>query len=86
MSAEEERAAIHSAFPMVFDDGARCGFLQKYEGAREPGGYPKGFNAWPLAHRNAWFSGFCRGSVEKKMLVEKEAVQKELAWGLWTER
>jgi hypothetical protein len=75
MSAENERAAIRKEWPAEFDDGARCGFLQKFEGAREPGGYPKGFHGWPLARRNAWFAGFNKGSVEKKILVEKEAAQ-----------
>jgi hypothetical protein len=50
------------------DGGARCGFLQKFEGTREPGGYSKGFHGWPLARRNAWFAGFNKGSVGKKNL------------------
>lgn len=69
MTAENERAAIRNQWQAEFDDGARCGFLQKFEGAREPGGYPKGFHGWPLARRNAWFAGFNIGSVDKQILV-----------------
>jgi hypothetical protein len=64
VNAENERAAIRKQWQAEFDDGARCGFLQKFEGAREPGGYPKGFHRWPLARRNAWFAGFNKGCVD----------------------
>ena len=65
-NAENERAAFREQWKTAFDDGVRCGFLQKFEGAREPGGYPKEFHDWPLARRNAWFAGFNKGSVERK--------------------
>jgi hypothetical protein len=44
MSAETERAATRAQWTAEFDDGARCGFLQTFEGPREQGGYPKGFH------------------------------------------
>jgi hypothetical protein len=53
MTVENEREAIRAEWPAEFDDGARCGFLQKFEGSREPVGYPLGFHGWPLARRNA---------------------------------
>ena len=49
-------------------DGARCAFLSRFEGARESGGYPRGFHAWPLARRNAWFSGFNCGFQDRRRL------------------
>lgn len=52
---------LKTAWPAEFRDGARCGFLQKYDGSREAGGYPNGFHAWPQDRRNAWFAGFNRG-------------------------
>lgn len=36
-AAEIER--LRSAWPVEFRDGARCAFLEKYEGARDAGGY-----------------------------------------------
>jgi hypothetical protein len=41
MSAETERAAIRKQWPAEFDDGVRWGLLQKFDGERELGGYPK---------------------------------------------
>jgi hypothetical protein len=35
MSAESARAAIRKQWPAEFDDGARCGFSQEFEGPRE---------------------------------------------------
>lgn len=65
MTAETERAAIRKEWPAEFDDGVRCGLLQKFSGERELGGYPKGFHAWPLARRNVWFAGFNIGHFER---------------------
>jgi hypothetical protein len=50
--------SLRAKWPDAFDAGARCGFLNKFPGNREPGGYPKSFHSWPLDRRNAWFSGF----------------------------
>ena len=55
MSAETERVAIRKQWPAEFDDGVRS----------LPGGYPKGFHAWPLARRNVWFAGFNIGHFER---------------------
>jgi hypothetical protein len=74
MSTEIEREDIRAAFPAEYNDGARCGFLWKSEGQRELGGYPKGFNSWPLARRNAWYAGFNRGNCDRALLAE-EGVQ-----------
>jgi hypothetical protein len=62
---EQARVAIHAAWPAELDDGVRCGLLEKFEGAREPGGYPLGFHNWLLERRNAWFAGFNIGLVER---------------------
>jgi hypothetical protein len=78
-------AAIHAAiseeckpsqerFPVEFRDGARCGFLQRQEGPREPGGYPRGFHRWPLERRNAWFAGFNVGFHDRLSFSQSEAV------------
>jgi hypothetical protein len=61
-AAENKRAAIRAAWRAEFDDGTRCGLLQKYDGPREPGGYPLGFHSWPLDRRNA---GFNKGHFER---------------------
>jgi len=73
MSAKTERTNIRAAFPAEYDDGARCGFLWKFEGPREAGGYPKGFHSWPLARRNAWYAGFNRGNRDAALLAEEVA-------------
>jgi hypothetical protein len=54
-------------------DGARSAFLGQCGGQREPGGYPRGFHAWPLARRNAWFAGFNRGFHDRLRLVSEGA-------------
>jgi hypothetical protein len=56
---------LRRRWPDEWVDGARCGFLQRYDGKREPGGYPLGFHRWPLDHRNAWFAGFNRGFCDR---------------------
>jgi hypothetical protein len=37
-----------------YDDGAQCGFLQRFDRERESGG---AFRGWPLDRRNAWWCG-----------------------------
>jgi hypothetical protein len=71
--AETERAAIRKQWAAEFDDGARCGFSQKFDGPRELGGYPKGFHAWPLARRNAWYAGFNKGNSDRRRSDEEGA-------------
>jgi hypothetical protein len=75
-------AAIHAPIiddcsqerlPAEFRDGARCGFLQREEGPRDPGGYPRGFHRWPLERRNAWFAGFNVGYHDRLRLSQSEA-------------
>ena len=68
MSAEpnEERGRLKRAWPQEFRDGERCAYFGKFEGERETGGYPKGFHAWPLDRRNAWYCGFNFGLVERR--------------------
>lgn len=77
MSAEADRAAIRARWPAELDDGARCGFLQKFDGQREPGGYPRGFHTWPLERRNAWYAGLNKGGVDRKAAAGKEAAQND---------
>ena len=54
----EEAARLRQRWPTEFRDGARGAFLMRFDGQREPGGYPLGFHGWPLERRNAWFAGF----------------------------
>ena len=63
---DAERARLKRAWPDAFRDGERSAFLQRYDGPREPGGYPKGFNRWPLERRNAWYCGFNFGLRERQ--------------------
>jgi hypothetical protein len=66
-AAEAERQALRARFPELFDDGARMGFRgEPNNGEREPGGYPKGFHQLPLEARNAWWSGWNKGRIERK--------------------
>jgi hypothetical protein len=58
MSAPDELTILQARWPDEFRDGARCAFLRRFDGEREPGGYPRGFHRWPLERRNAWFAGF----------------------------
>ena len=64
--ARNERQAIRAKFPAEYDDGATCGLTLKPEGAREPGGYPKGFFDWPIDRRNGWFAGFNAGYTRRR--------------------
>jgi hypothetical protein len=59
--------------PSEFRDGARCGFLQRHEGPRDPGGYPPGFKHWQLERRNAWFAGFNVGFHDRSRFSKPEA-------------
>jgi hypothetical protein len=60
-NSQAEREALRVRWPAEFNDGARCGLLQKYDGQRERGGFPSGFHRWKLDQRNAWFAGFNLG-------------------------
>jgi hypothetical protein len=73
MSAPAERDALREQWPAEFRDGARCGFLQRYDGDREAGGYPRGFHRWPLDRRNAWFAGFNVGFHDRLRLAREVA-------------
>jgi hypothetical protein len=64
---------IEEEFPTEFRDGARSGFLQQREAPRDPGGYPRGFNRWPLKRRNAWFAGFNVGFHDRLRLCSSKA-------------
>ena len=62
----ELEQAIRERWPDEFKDGARCAFLRRFDGKREPGGYPLGFHRWPLERRNSWFCGFNFGRPERQ--------------------
>jgi hypothetical protein len=65
-AAEAERQALRARFPALFDDGERMGFRSQPDpGPREPGSYPKGFHQLPLEARNAWWSGWNKGRIER---------------------
>ncbi len=63
--ANVEREAIRARWPDEFRDGARCGLSQKYDGPREPGGFPLRFHSWKLDRRNSWYSGFNYGRNQR---------------------
>ena len=65
-------ARLRQRWPEEFRDGARCGFLLRFDGDRERGGYPRGFHVWPLDRRNAWFAGFNRGFCDLSRLAQEE--------------
>ena len=73
MNAEDEVARLRQRWPEEFRDGARCGFLLRFDGEREKGGYPRGFHLWPFERRNAWFAGFNRGYHDRLSLAQEEA-------------
>jgi hypothetical protein len=73
MNAADEVEMIRKAWPAEFRDGARCGFLYRFDGERERGGYPRGFRAWELSQRNAWFAGFNVGFHDRIRFARKEA-------------
>jgi hypothetical protein len=54
--AERERLSL--AHPEIFKDGAVCGFVRHFPGARAQEGYPRAFDRWPRDKRNAWRCGF----------------------------
>jgi len=68
-----EIARLRDTWPAEFRDGARCGFLSRADGPREKGGYPLGFHGWPLDRRNAWFSGFNRGRLDRASIMRRAA-------------
>jgi hypothetical protein len=64
-----EHARRKRMWPDEFSDGARCGFLKTFPGAREPGGYPLDFHRWPIERRNSWFAGFNLGFHDRLRFV-----------------
>jgi hypothetical protein len=65
--AEAVRQALRARYPELFDDGARMGFRGDPDpGPREPGGYPLGFHQLQLEARNAWWSGWNKGRLDRK--------------------
>lgn len=65
MNVEREIEALRARWPDEFRDGARVGFLRRFNGAREAGGFPAGFHAWPLERKNAWYSGHNVGRLDR---------------------
>ncbi len=50
-------------WPDEFRLGYRFGFRGNADPRCDEAGYPRGFHAWALDRRNAWFRGFNRGRV-----------------------
>ncbi len=73
MNAEDEVARLRQRWPDEFRDGARCGFLSRFDGKREKGGYPRRFHVWPIERRNAWFAGLNIGFHDRLRLFREEA-------------
>jgi hypothetical protein len=61
MNTAEELTRLRERWPVEYRDGARCGFLLRFDGERKRGGYPRGFDRWPVERKNAWFAGFNTG-------------------------
>ena len=74
MNPSVELTRLRDRWPAEFRGGARCGFLHRFDGDRENGGYPRGFHGWPLDRRNAWFAGFNVGFHDRLRFVREEAV------------
>lgn len=68
-----ERDRLKGRWPDEFRDGARCAFRRRFDGDREPGGYPRGFHRWPLDRPNAWFCGFNVGRLDRVALIDEAA-------------
>ena len=64
---------LRERWPTEYRDGARGAFLLRFEGDREPGGYPRGFHRWPLDRRNTWFAGFNRGYHDRLRVLDEGA-------------
>jgi hypothetical protein len=65
----DEIAILRALWPAEWERGARTGF----EGEPDGGSYPPNFHTWPLDRRNAWFSGFVRGYLDRlRITSEKE--------------
>jgi len=67
------REKLAEKWPAEYADGVAIGLGEKPEGPREPGGYLKGFHAWPLERRNAWWSGANMGVVLFSRLQDGDA-------------
>jgi hypothetical protein len=67
-AASDEVDLIRARWRTAWEKGARDGF----EGERDGGSYPRGFHAWPLDRRNAWYSGFNRGFQDRLRLAQNE--------------
>ena len=68
--SSEEVARLRQRWPAEFREAARCTFLMRFDGEREPGGYPLGFHRWPLHRRNVWFAGFNVGFHDRVRLLQ----------------
>jgi hypothetical protein len=77
-NVEAERARLKGRFPDESNDGARCGFLRRYPGKRDPGGFPRGFHGWELPRRNAWYCGFNVGLCDRLRVALEEAADEAL--------
>jgi hypothetical protein len=73
MSVDAERARLQRLWPAEFADGERCAFLQRPDGPRELGGYPRDFHAWPIERRNVWWCGFNFGLGERQRALMEVA-------------
>jgi hypothetical protein len=69
ISVNAQRAHLQRPWPAEFADGERSAFHQRHDGPRELGGYPKGFNHWPLERRNAWYCGFNFGRIQRLQVL-----------------
>jgi hypothetical protein len=65
---QDARAADEVAMLRArWERGARTAF----EGEHDGGSYPPNFHTWELGRRNAWFSGFVRGYLDRLRITSE---------------
>jgi hypothetical protein len=65
--AAAEVDQLRAQWPEEWEHGARTGF----EGERDGGSYPTSFHSWEIGRRNAWFSGFVRGYLDRLRITSE---------------
>jgi len=60
------RAELCRRFPAEFEHGYRTGYLGEIQPPCDAAGYMIGHHTWLLVRKNAWFSGFNLGHIERE--------------------
>jgi hypothetical protein len=64
--AKQIRAELREQFHQEFEHGYRTGYLGEFQQPCDAAGYPVGFHAWALARKNAWYSAWNLGNVQRQ--------------------